>query len=248
MFMRPKSRTGIEGLDNALNGGIPLGNTVLLTGSCGSGKTTISMEFLINGAKRGENGLFISVTEPSIKLLDNMRSFEFFDEMLIDQHKVTMVDLVVLSRKLGLSDTEHSLEEIDILLNAIDNIVRELNIKRVVLDSVTGVCYQLDTLSKIRDFVFKLGKSLAGFGATTILISEIAPDSHQYSAHGVEEAIADGIVKLGNLERRGDLLRTLQIIKMRGTMHSRAKYVMDLTPHGLILVPLLKWGSSGRET
>ena len=48
--------------------------------------------------------------------------------------------------------------------------------------------------------------------------------------------------------RRGDLLRTLQVIKMRGTMHSRAKYVMDLTPNGIILAPLLKWGSVATGT
>jgi circadian clock protein KaiC len=50
---------------------------------------------------------------------------------------------------------------------------------------------------------------------------------------------------MANMERRGDLLRTLQVIKMRGTMHSRAKYVLDLTPMGVLLVPLLKGGSTG---
>jgi circadian clock protein KaiC len=58
----------------------------------------------------------------------------------------------------------------------------------------------------------------------------------------VEEALADGIILMGNMERRGDLLRTLQVIKMRGTSHSRAKYVLDLTPAGVLLVPLLKGG------
>ncbi|HEQ78852.1 MAG TPA: circadian clock protein KaiC, partial [Euryarchaeota archaeon] len=51
------------------------------------------------------------------------------------------------------------------------------------------------------------------------------------------------IILMGNLERRGDLLRTLQVVKMRGTQHSRAKYVLDLTNVGVLLVPLLKGGS-----
>jgi circadian clock protein KaiC len=76
-------------------------------------------------------------------------------------------------------------------------------------------------------------------------VSEIGPQSSGYSTFGVEEAISDGIVLMANMERRGDLLRTLQVIKMRGTMHSRAKYVLDLTPVGVLLVPLLKGGSSG---
>ena len=64
-----------------------------------------------------------------------------------------------------------------------------------------------------------------------------------YSKYGVEEAIADGVILMGNLERNGDMLRTLQVIKMRGTSHSRAKYVLDLTTAGILLVPLLKGGS-----
>ena len=74
-------------------------------------------------------------------------------------------------------------------------------------------------------------------------MSEISPSAERYSLYGVEEAIADGIVVMGNLERRGDLLRTIQVVKMRGTQHSRTKYVLDLTPCGVLLVPMLKGGS-----
>ena len=56
---REKCETKITGLDTILNGGLPLGNTVLLAGTVGSGKTTMAMEFLINGAKRGETTCFI---------------------------------------------------------------------------------------------------------------------------------------------------------------------------------------------
>jgi len=74
-------------------------------------------------------------------------------------------------------------------------------------------------------------------------VSEIRSTEEGYSRWGVEEALADGVIVTGNLERRGDLLRTLQVVKMRGTTHSRAKYVLDLTTSGVLLVPLLKGGS-----
>ncbi|MCK5024906.1 MAG: circadian clock protein KaiC, partial [Thermoplasmata archaeon] len=99
-----------------------------------------------------------------------------------------------------------------------------------------------------REFILKIGKTLSDRGCTSMLISEISPSAERYSLYGVEEAIADGIVLMGNLERRGDLLRTLQVVKMRGTNHSRAKYVLDLTPAGILLVPLLKGGSGGGTT
>lgn len=238
-----RSRTGIEALDNILTGGIPKGNTVLLSGACGTGKTTISMEFLVNGVRMGEGGAFISVTEPIPKLVENMNTLDFFDKKMIKEGKLHLFDLSVIYDRLGLEEKDYTLEDMDALLGAIEDIVDELAVSRLAIDSVTAICFQLQTKPKIRNFIFKLGKFLSVFGCTTFLISEITPGEQIYSVYGVEEAIADGIIMLGNIERKGDLLRTLQVIKMRGTYHSRAKYIMDLTTEGITLTPLLKWGS-----
>jgi len=241
---RERCPTGVDALDNILYGGIPRANTVLLTGSCGTGKTSLALEFLIHGAAAGEIGLFISVTEASSKLLENIIPYDFFEDMLIKKGRLVFVDLPVIYEKLGLEKTELNPEEVDLLVNAIADLVRELSAVRLVMDSVTSVCYKLRSEEMIRDFILKLGKVLSGQGCTSILVSEIAPGAQRYSMYGVEEAIADGIILMDNLERRGDLLRTLQVIKMRGTTHSRAKYVLDLTAEGVLLVPLLKGGSS----
>lgn len=242
---RERCVTGIDGLDTILYGGIPRDNTVLLTGSCGTGKTSLALEYLIHGAAGGENSLFISVTENSEKLLANIIPYKFFDQQLIKSGKLVFIDFPAMYERLGMTKAELTMEEIDLLVAAIASLVKELGTKRLVMDSITSVCYKLKTPEKIRDFILKLSKALSDLRCTSILVSEVAANSEAYSTFGVEEAISDGIVLMANMERRGDLLRTLQVIKMRGTMHSRAKYVLDLTPVGVLLVPLLKGGSSG---
>ncbi|MFP4141712.1 MAG: RAD55 family ATPase [Thermoplasmata archaeon] len=240
---REKCVTGIEGLDTILNGGIPRGNSVLITGSCGTGKTTLSLEFLVHGARKDENCLFISVTEASEKMLNNVVPYDFFDPSLIEEGKLNFVDTSDIYEELGLRDkSEFSFKEINELVDKIEEIVIEKDIERLVVDSVTSICFQLKTEEKIRDFMLSLMKTLSSHGCTSLLVSEISPEASRYSQYGVEEAIADGIIMMGNMERQGDLLRTLQVVKMRGTDHSRAKYVLDLTSVGVLLVPMLKGG------
>lgn len=240
---RERCVTGIEGLDTILNGGIPRGNSVLVTGSCGTGKTTLSLEFLVHGALDDESCLFISVTESSKKMLNNIVPYDFFDESLIEKGRLNFIDMPNIYDDLGLLEkSEFSFKEINALVERIEEEVVKHDIKRLVIDSITSVCFQLKTEEKIRDFILQLMKMLSSHGCTSLLVSEISPEEPRYSLYGVEEAIADGIVLMGNLERHGDLLRTLQVVKMRGTDHSRAKYVLDLTSVGVLLVPLLKGG------
>jgi len=240
---RERCATGIEGIDHVLNGGIPRGNTVLVAGSVGTGKTSICIEFLVHGALGGENSLYLSVTEPSSKLLKNVIPFDFFDDRLIKQGKLHFVDLPGVYEKLGIEKSEFTFDEIRLLVDTIAALVDQYNVRRFVLDSVTSVSYRLEEPELVRDFLLRLGVVLSSKGCTSLLVSEFTPTGEGYSRLGVEEAIADGVIVTGNLERRGDLLRTLQVVKMRGTSHSRAKYVLDLTTSGVLLVPLLKGGS-----
>jgi circadian clock protein KaiC len=232
--------TGIEGLDNILDGGIPRGNMILVAGSVGTGKTTFSLEFLVRGAERGERSLFLSVTEASDKLIQNLSTFEFFRKDLIEDGSLVFVDLPAIYDKLGLEHEELTADEIDILIRTIRELVESLGVKRLVLDSLTSVCYRIRRDERIRDFMLRLGQALTDQGCTSLLVSEIGPQAGRYSLHGVEEAIVDGVVLLWNTRRQGDILRVLQVVKMRGTAHSRAQYVIELTPIGMLMAPHLK--------
>jgi circadian clock protein KaiC len=240
--LRERCLTGIEGLDNILGGGIPRGNLVLIAGSVGTGKTTLCLEFLVRGAEKGERTLFLSVTEASAKLIENLSAFEFFRQDLISAGGLVFVDVPLVYDLLGLNHEELTVEEIDLLLKAFLDLAREVGAHRVVVDSLTSVCYRIRRDERIRDFMLKLSQGLADLGCTTLLVSEIGQSAGRYSLHGVEEAIVDGVILLGNARRQGDILRILQVVKMRGTSHSRAQYVMELTPIGLLMAPHLKGG------
>jgi circadian clock protein KaiC len=241
MVERDICNTGIEELDIQLGGGIPTGSTVLMVGSSGSGKTTLCMQFLINGAKQGERGVFFTITEPLFKLTKNMEGFEFYDKELIESGMVNLIDLRIISERLGLDTEKYTVEDASALLDILRDIADELNVKRLVMDSITALCYRLQSKEMIRDFIFKLGSSLAAMKCTTLLTSEIPPRVFQYSQYGIEEFISDGIMFLGDIERKGDLIRTFQLIKMRGANHSRTKSAMSISSkNGIELAPLLR--------
>jgi circadian clock protein KaiC len=239
---RERCPTGIEGLDNILGGGIPKGNTVLVAGSVGTGKTTLTLEFLVRGAERGEKGLFLSVTESSQKLVQNLSTFQFFRRDLVDAGALVLVDVPTIYERLGLERDEFTGEEVDLFVRALLGLVDEIGAQRLVVDSLTSIAYRIRLDERIRDFMLRLSQGLDERGCTALLVSETDPSSGRYSPRGVEEAIVDGVVLLGNVRRQGDILRVLQVVKMRGTAHSRAQYVVELTPIGLLMAPHLKGG------
>ncbi|MFC2163102.1 RAD55 family ATPase [Candidatus Altiarchaeota archaeon] len=227
--------TGIEGLDKIIDGGIPKGHCVLLAGACGTGKTILCQQFIFSGAEKGEGGTYIALTEPRDKVVKNLEGFSFFDQKYIEENTVRIVDLFqdARFRNVGLKNVEG-------LINIIEDVIRSNNTKRLVIDSITALCENLVEGDRIRAFIFELACRLMYLEVTSILISEVPPQSNNYSNFGVEEFVADGVVMLSEFERKGELIRALQVIKMRAMSHSRNKYVMKILSDGIILVPMFK--------
>ena len=222
--------TGITGLDEILNGGIPKHTLTLLAGTSGTGKTILSFQWLFDGVKKGENGIYISITEPLFMAIRNIESMKFYDRKAIEQEKLRVFDI---KEGLGLDNEKIDSQSI---LRHIEKQVKENNAKRLVIDSITAVLYTINDKAKIRQFIFELKKILATLGCVTILTSEVS-EIGKYSAYGVEEFISDGIMVLNNIIGENQIIRTLQVIKMRSIDFRTGAVIFDITSSGISLYP-----------
>ena len=137
MYSRDRCVTGVHGLDEILRGGIPYGSTVLAAGTCGSGKTTLGMEFLVRGANAGEACAHFTATEPSVKLLENIRQFAFFDMKMVDTGLINVFDMDVLYSWLGLEKSTFDLDDVHSLIKSIVDIVNTIGLSLIHISEPT---------------------------------------------------------------------------------------------------------------
>lgn len=228
--------TGIVELDQVLNGGLPSGAAVLLTGASGTGKTILATQWLFVGyEKYKEPGIYISLTEPVVKALKNAKKFSFFKKENVNPLMVYFTDLRTIIKSLEMESKEFTLKDIDALIEVIRNIVLQSGAKRVVLDSVTAVAYRLKDKDLIRNFIFQLGTMLAQIDANVIMTSEVSDAG--LSVFGVEEFIADGIIKLYYDKIGGQTVRRMEIVKMRGIKYNAYPSVFRISDDGIAIFP-----------
>lgn len=245
--MVERTKTGIPGLDKALNGGIPQKNIVLVSGGAGTGKSTLCLQYLYNGAKQfNEKGLYISTEQTNKELYKTALSFGMDLEALEKQNMVKIVFFDVL-------ETDHFLQKIY-------DLYMSFKPKRVVLDSLTTftdnliitsneeTAYSLiqvaESISPIprtekvmeKKLLYHLFKKLRLFDATMLLTSELLEESKGLSADEVSEFIADGIIILKSLTVGDTLSRTLEIKKMRYTNNEGGIKSYELKDKGISLV------------
>jgi len=232
-----KTPTGIDGLDEITNGGLPKGRTTLVCGGAGSGKTVLGMEFLIHGiADYGEPGVFMAFEETEKDLAQNVTSFGFDLERLQREGKLA-VDHVFIERSEIEETGEYDLEGLFIRLgNAVDSI----KAKRVVLDTIEVLFSGLRNESIIRAELRRLFRWLKDKGLTAIVTGERGDGL--LSRYGLEEYVADCVILLDHRVTEQLSTRRLRIVKYRGTLHGTDEYPFLMGEDGISVLPVTSVG------
>jgi circadian clock protein KaiC len=229
----PKCPTGIEGLDEITDGGLPRGRPTLVCGGAGCGKTLFAAEFVVRGAAQfGEPGVFMSFEETDAELKSNVASLGFDLAGLI-RRKRLVLDHVYIERSEIQETGEYDLEGLFVRLNlAIDAI----GAKRVVLDSLEALFAGLPNEAILRAELRRLFRWLKDKGVTAVITAESG--RAQLTRHGLEEYVSDCVILLDHRVRDQIATRHLRVVKYRGALHGTNEYPFLIGDDGLSVLPI----------
>ncbi len=236
--------SGISGLDDLLNGGFPRSRSILVSGTCGTGKSTFGIQFIANGIKEfNENGILVSLEQDPREMKQDMMQFGFDLQRLEDEGKLIIID-ASLSR-MGLKPKKEKMSyqstqfaqvpgsisllpdefNMEMLLEIIISKAKRIDAKRVVIDSLPALDFLLkesnsDFRQGLRETLLAMNYRLKMEGLTTLLITEMAEQGEAISAHGIESYVVDGVIILYYISIGTEAGRSLIIRKMRATAHS----------------------------
>jgi circadian clock protein KaiC len=231
-----KCPTGIKGFDEITEGGLPKNRTTLVSGSAGSGKTLLGIDFLINGAiKFKEMGVFMSFEESEEELYTDVASLNLDLEGLVSRKKI-LIEHVLLQRK-DIQETDFNLEGLFVRLeHAIDSI----GAKRVVLDSIESIFAGITDVGILRLEIKRLFRWLKEKQVTAIVTGE--PVQEAYTRHGLEQYISDCIIHLDNRVKEQIAIRRIRVVKYRGSKHGTNEYPFVIDKDGLSVIPITSAG------
>jgi circadian clock protein KaiC len=219
----PKVTSGITGLDEIIGGGFTKNNIITLSGGTGSGRTIFSTQFLVEGAlKADEPGLYLSFDEPKFSIFSNLSGFNWNLPGLEREKKVVFIEY-----------PHNELEQFEEQENSILELIDTLGVERIVFDSITPIVTMFEKDFRRRQLQ-KIVNIVRKWGATTIITAEdsLPPDPHMPRTNCGVEALTDGYIHLGWRLEDTKRIRTLEVMKLRGTPHKHDLHACQITNEG----------------
>jgi circadian clock protein KaiC len=232
-----KAPTGIAGLDELTQGGLPRGRPTLVSGRAGCGKTVLGLEFLVRGAVEfGEPGVIVSFEETGEELATNVKSFGFDLEKLVAEKKLVL-DFVSVERHEIEETGEYNLDGLFVrLAHAIDSV----GAKRLLLDTVESLFSGLTNLAILRAELRRLFRWLKEKEITVIITGEQGEGA--LTRQGLEEYVSDCVISLNVQLTHHVATRMMRVVKYRGSAHSPDEYPFIITGRGISVMPITSLG------
>ena len=232
-------KTGIPGLDDLIEGGFPRGDTILVAGKAGTGKSILATQFIYKGATEyDEPGVLVTLEEPPHLIKRNMIRFGMDLEKLEKEKKIAIVDLSPSKEITPVTIGEYPSFDLSGLEAIILNHVKKLGAKRIVLDTLSIMAYKFKSRDILREEFFKLTANLTRTGCTLLLTSEIPAQDQGLGVFDIEAFLASGVIVLYN-EKISDTSRSrsIEVLKLRGSKHSSRIHSMRITEEGIRVWP-----------
>lgn len=231
-----KALTGVAGLDDVLSGGLSRRHVFLLEGSPGTGKTTIALQFLSEGASRGERCLYISLSETEDELRDSARSHGID----IDSN-IEIFELVPPESLLDADQQQSLLYSSDLELGETTKLIFEsferMKPQRVVIDSLSEIRLLAQSSLRYRRQILALKHFFSRSDATVLLLDDMTSDVLDKTVHSVVHAV----IHLEQLAPNyGSERRRLRIIKYRGQAFRGGYHDFTIRTGGVAVFPRLR--------
>lgn len=253
--------TGTPGLDRLLNGGILPGSVYSIVGPPGSGKSILGIQFLIEGVKRGENALLVSLDEPPSEVKENMsRMFGAnFDKIMVldgtlemkHYERTPLRDVSITRHAEAFSNvfpeipSSADLRNPELTVSGIQEMikveVREKKISRLVIDSITSIKLFMMIPSERNQFMQSFLRFLSDLDITTLVIIQEG-DSPNPELSSIEHIMSRGVIRLHRWLQANGFRLGISVEKFRGSVHDDTISRAKVTPIGLQVLERAKSG------
>ena len=226
--------TGIAGLDDILSGGLPIGQMYLLEGTPGTGKTTVAMQFIMQGIRTGEQALYITLSESRLELEASARSHGW------DVNQLSIAEFVPAEASLSPEQqyTVFHPSEVELAstIQKLTDIVEERKPSRLVIDSLSELRLLAADTMRYRRQLLALKQFFVGRDTTVLLLDDRSAEGSDMQL----QSIAHGVLRLDKVQRSyGVTRRQVEIVKMRGSAYREGFHDYTIETGGVRIYPRL---------
>jgi circadian clock protein KaiC len=218
-----RKSTGVKELDELVEGGLKEGSINLVAGESGTGKSILATQFILAGIASGEPGLYLSIEEKKPKFFENMKALGLNLEEMEAGKKFVFY--------------EAKPNEIRNFLNkgllGFEEHIRDGKVKRIVVDSISALLLLFEGETTQREALLVLMDKLSRWGLTVLMTSEVEFGQSRFNI----DYIVDTILRLYYKKVGKERVRTLEILKMRGTKHDKREIMYRIEKGGIKLYP-----------